>query len=153
MSCGIHGVWSDRCYLCNPAPPTTGSATPPAKEDLKEVVGKPQLSQLPRVPAIWAARVYEYGARKYARGNYLRRKPTREGDIARLGHYLDAVLRHLHAQTDALERSHSDGVGMITVAIDSESGLPHLAHALVSLQMLIAQLVDAGLAPEDPCAG
>lgn len=140
-------------------------APSPAKpRDLKQSAGKPQVSQRPFAPAIWAARVYEYGASKYARGNYLRDTDLTPED--RASNYLDAAIRHLYQQAEQLERYRGealyaaadksaaglglDGPGYILLALDEESGLPHLAHALVSLEMLIAQLVQAGAAPKDP---
>lgn len=131
--------------------------------DLKQTAGKPQLSQHPRVPAIWGARVRAYGAKKYARGNYLRRKATPAEDLRRASDYADAVLRHLLAQTDVWERVHGSAPQAASgadrhpefgfLALDPESGLPHLAHALCSLEMLIAQMSDAGMAPADPGEG
>ena len=77
--------------------------------------GKPQLSLIPVEALELLAQALAYGADKYGRNNFKK------------GHAwsrtLDAALRHLSAIA----------AGEFT---DSESGNPHLSHALASLAML-----------------
>lgn len=75
--------------------------------------GKPQLSLLPWDALEAVARVLEYGIRKYGVRDSWRTVPD--------GHrrYVDAALRHLAAVAQGEDT-------------DSESGLPHLAHAACS---------------------
>lgn len=74
---------------------------------LKHDAGKPELAHLPFTQLEAVARVLDYGAAKYSRDNWQR------GDFIR---YASACLRHLFARLKG-DR------------LDSESGLPHLAHA------------------------
>jgi hypothetical protein len=132
---------------------------PTRPQDLKQILGKAQLEQIPLAARIWMARVLEYGASKYARGNYLRPKPDEASEIARSRDYSGAAERHLAWQDHLVE--HLAGGAPVpgavsrrrdqpTLARDAESGLPHVAHALVSLAMQVAQMVNAGLWPLDP---
>lgn len=84
---------------------------------MKHDGGKPRLSLIPGVALLEIAEVLEYGARKYAEGNWKQVRPLRR--------YLDAALRHLHAVADGED-------------LDPESGLPHLAHAGCSILFLLA---------------
>lgn len=68
--------------------------------------------QIPVHPLAQVAKVYGYGEKKYARGNYLKGYPYSWGT--------DALLRHIHAF-----RAGED--------IDPESGIHHLAHAAFHL--------------------
>lgn len=130
------------------------------KADMKEGLrgGKPQLSQIPGGPLVWCARVLQYGAKKYARGNYLLPQVDKRADLDRLSAYLDAALRHIYAVTTEIEwhRGNTDLDGPYTLAggyLDSESKLPHLAHALCSVMMAIQQGINAGILVEDPGPG
>jgi hypothetical protein len=99
----------------------------PCTAGLKLDAEKPRLSLIPGAALVEIALVLEYGARKYAVGNWRHVRPTRR--------YLDAALRHLHAAADGEET-------------DPESGLSHLAHAACSLAFLLAFRA-AGVALED----
>ena len=88
-------------------------------EAIKHDSGKPQLSMLPREGLEMAARAFEYGARKYGRGNF------RNGPMA-YSRLTDAALRHITAMANG-------------EWLDSESGNPHLSHAIASLMMLAFQ--------------
>lgn len=70
---------------------------------------KPQLSYIPLDFLSDAARVLEFGSRKYSRNNFRLGMTTNS--------LLDSLLRHVAALQSGEE-------------IDSESGLPHVAHIL-----------------------
>lgn len=82
---------------------------------VKDDKGKPQLSLLPREALEGAARVAEFGAKKYARDNWRGGMPWCRP--------ADAVLRHVEAFIDGEE-------------VDAESGEHPLDHALFTLMML-----------------
>lgn len=82
---------------------------------LKYDENKWRLSDVPQLALRDVAKVFNYGANKYAKFNY-------SGNIQALRYY-DACQRHLHAW-------------MTGEDID-ESGNPHLAHAIASLMMLL----------------
>lgn len=123
---------------------------------------KPKLSILPRAMLTYAARPIEYGADKYARGNYHGPPPAALGENAaalRTLGYIDAALRHLTRVSDAI--NHALGTGgdvraaVGTVDDDATGGfppsmLPDLAHALASVGLGITCAVDDGLLPADP---
>lgn len=73
----------------------------------KHDTGKLELVHLPFAQLETIARVLDYGAAKYERDNW---------KCGTFGRYASACLRHLFARLKG-ER------------VDSESGLPHLAHA------------------------
>jgi hypothetical protein len=77
--------------------------------------GKVDVTFLPYEALVGPARVFEYGARKYARENWRGGMP-----YLRL---IAALMRHLWAFIEGEE-------------LDSESGLPHIDHALCTLMML-----------------
>lgn len=79
--------------------------------------GKPRPALLPWDGVAAVVDVLEYGAHKYAPGNW-RKVPDAKD------RYLNAALRHLHA--------HASGV-----RLDAESKLPHLAHAACCLLFLL----------------
>ena len=86
--------------------------------------GKPKLSLIPQQILTDIARIREYGVAKYGDAeNWRKVEPER---------YLDACLRHLSAMV-------TNGIS----AIDSESGLPHYAHAACNLAF-IAELLKEG---------
>src|SRR5262252_5950667 len=109
-----------------------------------------KLSLMPRASMNHAARAIEYGADKYARGNYHGPPPAQLGaraDVMRLLGYVDATMRHLTKVADAV--NHALGTGgdaraACAVADDDASGqfppsmLPDLSHAAASLMIGIA---------------
>lgn len=97
----------------------------PQKLDL----GKPQLDLLLNPGAVTIAKALTYGAKKYGRHNYLAGKGLEYSRLAA------AAARHLTAW-------------LAGEAVDSESGLPHLAHAGASIVML-ADLEARGLGVDD----
>lgn len=121
--------------------------------------GRPKLSIVPGPGKLYGCRGLEYGENKYARGNYYGPPPATTTPVHRFLGYLDATHRHLDAVSDALNRALGTG-GDITAAcrlIDSvssggfpASGLPHVAHAMASLLLLITVGVEDGLLVEDP---
>jgi hypothetical protein len=77
--------------------------------------GKPDLSLIPISTLADEARVWEYGAKKYARNNW---KKGMDWNVP-----LACLLRHISAWQNGEEN-------------DPESNLPHLAHAMCNLRML-----------------
>lgn len=77
--------------------------------------GKPDLSLIPLCTLEDEARVWEYGAKKYAKNNWMK---GMNWDIPQA-----CALRHLAA----FQRGEDT---------DPESGLPHIAHAMCNLRML-----------------
>lgn len=110
-----------------------------AKTDYKVATAslKPRLALIPIRALNGIARVFEYGAKKYAPGNFLN-ATLKDSPGER---YISATLRHLS------EVQQEDGQITPTslAAKDSESGLPHLFHAVCSLIMLIAILIKEGV--------
>lgn len=88
---------------------------------------KPPLQLIPLHALVGLARVIEYGAVKYAPGNWI----NNPGDGAP-ALYVGACLRHLAEMQD------HGGTHSIAAAVyrDAESGLPHIDHAIASLVML-----------------
>lgn len=78
--------------------------------------GKPDLSLIPLCTLEDEARVWEYGAKKYARNNW---QKGIDWNVT-----FACLLRHLSAWQAGQE-------------LDAESGLPHLAHAMCNLRMLV----------------
>lgn len=93
----------------------------------KHDTGKVPLSLLPYAAILEEAKVFNFGAKKYSRWNYLNGFET-----SRL---MDACMRHLFAWHWGED-------------IDPESGLSHLAHARCCLGMLMQNLAD-GTATDD----
>lgn len=81
--------------------------------------GKPQMSLLPLKDLEGVVRVLEFGAKKYARGDW---KFVENGAFR----YTDAGLRHVGELTDATT---VEGLRVM----DPESSLPHIDHAICSL--------------------
>lgn len=84
---------------------------------VKHDAGKPRWSLLPWRALAQVVDVLEYGAQKYAVGNW-KAVPDAEA------RYFDAAMRHLIARAQG-ER------------LDPESGLPHLAHACANMLFLL----------------
>jgi len=85
--------------------------------------GKVRFSLIPPKALLEVGKVFTYGANKYEANNW--RKIQRE-EYYRL---IDAALRHLNAYMRREE-------------IDSESNLPHLAHSIANLMMLLEKELD-----------
>lgn len=99
---------------------------PPALEGRKYDAGKPQMSLIPPLAERAAAEVLTFGARKYDPENWRKVPEARR-------RYLDAALRHINEYRS----------GHPT---DSDSGLPALAHAIVSLMFVL----ELELEPKEP---
>ncbi len=92
------------------------SLNPPEIGGIKHDNGKPDLSHISLLLVEEVARVREFGAKKYSRGNWLKGfKYTRS---------IAAALRHIFA--------FSSGENL-----DPESGLSHIAHAVCCLEHLL----------------
>lgn len=90
---------------------------PPASEGRKLDVGKLQFHLVPWAELGEVVRVLEYGAKKYAPGNWRKVENGKE-------RYLNAAFRHLAAFADG-------------EALDPESGLHHVAHAACCVLFLL----------------
>ena len=86
---------------------------------IKHDFSKPQMSLLPIKDLEGVVRVLEFGAKKYARGDW---QYVENGAFR----YLDAGLRHTGELTDATTIEELR-------AVDHESGLPAIDHAICSL--------------------
>jgi hypothetical protein len=106
---------------------------------------KPSLGLIPIKALYGMARVFGYGASKYAPGNFL----LATLDDGAGERYVSAALRHL-ADLQGLDGLYS---AESLAAIDAESGLPHLDHALCGLLMLRAILIKEHALCADPGAG
>lgn len=92
-------------------------------------VKEERLSLLPRLGLEAIARVYAFGASKYAAHNWRRKYEWSKS--------VDAALRHLHAFNDGETN-------------DPESGLPHLAHAGFHILALLTWLAEDGEGAKNP---
>lgn len=113
-------------------------------QKIKTSAGKLPLDMLPLSSLAGAARVYGYGGRKYAPGNF---HTADDDDIAR--RYVGGLLRHL------MLAQNPNGLFDLAhiAALDDESGLPHIDHAICGLVMLRALLIKRGVLPLDPGIG
>jgi hypothetical protein len=89
---------------------------------VKHDAGKPRMSLLLTPGGVEVARALTYGAGKYSPFNY------RNGDGLDHSRLADAALRHIAAYLAGED-------------LDPESGLPHLAHAGASINMLLDLIV------------
>lgn len=106
---------------------------------------KAPLQWIPMWALQGAARVFDYGARKYKPGNW--QKAAASGDLA-MQDYISAAQRHWAAMQEA------DAGGIATWdAVDAESGLPHIDHLIASLLMTRGIAIKAGLISADPGKG
>ena len=107
--------------------------------------GKAPLDLLPPRALEQTARAMGHGADKYGVWNWTKCDEPRR--------YAAAALRHIYAQTAFwCDNNDERGAGL---AIDPESGLPHLAHAAASI-LIMLDLVLAGkgtAAGADPGGG
>src|SRR5690606_3210023 len=81
-------------------------------------IGKPRWSLVPVRALRSVLAVMEFGAAKYGARTYL----TVPDAIPR---YAESLFRHVEAVKEAMQEHGAAGV----MALDDESGLPHLAHA------------------------
>lgn len=94
---------------------------------------KPQMHLVPPTAIVYAAKVMELGAAKYGPYNW-RDHPVRATV------YLSAALRHIAQALDG-------------DTADPESGLPHEAHALACMAILLDALATGNLIDDRPTAG
>ena len=80
--------------------------------------GKPRLSSVPMGPLLQVAKAFQYGDGKYDAPLCWRSRDIDASD------YFDAAARHLVAWWSRDDR-------------DPESGLPHLAHAIASIMIIM----------------
>ena len=93
---------------------------------LKDTVGKPRLTLVPRKIIFAIARVREFGNRKYLTEDSWKLNSRKA--------YQDAAYRHFMAYLDDNN------------SVDEESGLPHLDHLATN----IAFLIEGGFKDEEP---
>lgn len=110
-------------------------------QKIKTAKGKVRMDLIPLKALQGAARVFEYGAQKYAKGNWY--CATDDEFTER---YTGAALRHL---TDA---QNDDGTfDMDSLAnVDAESGQPQIDHIICGLIMLRGLLTKRGVLAADP---
>lgn len=116
-----------------------------ADQKIKTAQGKAPLGLVPAQALIGPARVYGYGARKYAPGNYY--NATLDDGAGQ--RYVSAALRHL-AEMQLPSGLHTPES---LATLDPESGLPHLDHVICGLLMLRTIMVKGGALPVDPGVG
>lgn len=137
---GLHTRDNSACQFALIAASEAGRTPTPPSQDLKIGTSekKPPLSLCPLGSLAGESRVRQYGNKKYADGNYL----TADASKETVRRYISGVLRHLSVvQTNGVD------------ALDEESGLPHLDHAIVGLRMLREIATKHGVIPEDPGEG
>jgi hypothetical protein len=101
--------------------------TPNLERAVKDNKGKPMLALFPMRALQWAGKAFTFGASKYAPYNWAKGLPHSE--------LMDACLRHL---TDYWAGEDND----------PQSGLPHLAHGLCCIAMLLESKV-RGIGTDD----
>lgn len=120
---------------------------------------RPKLSIIGQHAQVYTCRGMEYGADKYARGNYHGDPPAGVTNVDRFLGYVDAALRHLSKISQAINVARGTGgdEAAACAAVDGESSagfppsmLPHLAHAMASLMIAAEVGVADGLVPPDP---
>lgn len=120
---------------------------------------RPKLSINGKHAAIYQCRGTEYGADKYARGNYHGPAPEGVTPEARIMGYIDAIMRHCTEISDAYNRAlgtGGDARAAIALPDSMASGgfpasmLPHLAHILAGAGIAVECAVADGLVPADP---
>lgn len=112
---------------------------------IKAATGKVAFYLLPLRFLIGVCRVFFYGSRKYKIGNWYAADDTEE--IA--NRYVGGFLRHL-AETQQPNGTYDlSSIG----ALDDESGLPHIDHAICGLIMLRGLAVKHGGMMLDPGIG
>lgn len=118
----------------------SNAAAPKADHKIKTAAEKSPVNLIPLRGLTGTGRVFQHGAVKYEPGNYAL-ATVADGAV---GRYCGATLRHL-AELQGLNGLHGT-----PGALDAESGLPHIDHAIASLLMLRAVLTQEGVLPMDP---
>jgi hypothetical protein len=95
----------------------TGACWVPPTPARKDDAGKPDMSLVTYSMVEPAAKILKFGEKKYGRFNFRNPNPGFEQRL------VAGILRHLLQHTDGQE-------------LDTESGEPHLAHALASLMLI-----------------
>lgn len=113
-------------------------------QKIKQASGKVPLNLVPLGALKGCARVFGYGARKYAAGNYYT-----ADDEELCNRYAGGILRHLSSSQNP--NGLFDFASL--AALDDESGLPEIDHMLCGLIMLRALLAKHGALPLDPGVG
>lgn len=108
------------------------------KVGTKYGASKPQPSLVPYDAIAWLARVLEYGAAKYARGNW--QKLDSEADRIKL---LDALERHVGEFKNGLANGEK-------LTLDVESRMPTIAHVLCNAAFLTFFVVRDGISGSNP---
>lgn len=124
-----------------------GAAPPPSPSadfKISTAEKKVPLNLIPLRALKGSARVFQYGVKKYAKGNFLKAMVA-DGAFER---YVGGLLRHL-AATQGLDGIYSDDIA----AVDEESGLPEIDHMICGLIMLRGILTKEGVLAEDPGEG
>lgn len=114
-------------------------------QKIKQAASKVPLGLVPKRALVGAARVFGYGARKYAPGNYYS-ATLADGAGER---YISAALRHLSEMQEPNGLHTTESLA----SADPESGLPHIDHLLCGLMMLRSIMVKSGALPVDPGVG
>ena len=114
-------------------------------QKIKSASRKTPLGLIPVKALYGAARVFEYGARKYQPGNFFEAF-LNDGAGPR---YIDAALRHLGEMQEP-NGMHTDAS---LAELDPESGLPHIDHAICGLIMLRTIMVKSEALRYDPGEG
>ena len=101
----------------------------------KDLIGikKPRLYTVPPASIIYQALAMQNGAEKYGAYNWRQKKV-----VASI--YIDAALRHLFAWLDGEENA-------------TDSGLPHLAHALACVGIIVDAKETGNLVDDRPTPG
>jgi hypothetical protein len=120
---------------------------------------RPKLSISQYNGTVYGVRATEYGADKYARGNYHGAPPASVDPVDRFAEYIDAAQRHLGKIAQAINIAKGTGgdVRAACAVVDDEASggfppsmLPHIAHAIAGLKILVECGVNDGLLPLDP---
>lgn len=120
---------------------------------------RPRMSILQRHGLIHGCRGTEFGADKYARGNYFGPPPEGVDPVDRYLEYIDAAIRHLTHISQAINFAKGTGgdqrAACAVVDEDASSGfppsmLPHHSHAIAGLMIAAECAVHDGLLPADP---
>lgn len=133
-------------YGCRllPVTPAPAPPAPPVDSKIATAAAKPRLGLILIAALQGAARVFAHGEKKHGPGNFY--TATLEDGAAE--RYLSAVLRHMADLQLPNGRHSAESVG----ALDGESGLPHIDHAICGLIMLRAVLTKCGALSADPAA-